>query len=59
MASVMDMHFRLIIGNSYQKHMCKEIVLESLRQAVYKTHDTRGIMVQSGLGNQYLSYDVE
>lgn len=59
LASVMDMHSRLIIGYSYQKHMCKEIVLESLRQAVYKTHDTRGIMVQSDLGSQYLSYDVE
>ena len=53
LASVMDMHSRLIIGYSYQKHMCKEIVLESLRQAVYKTHETRGVMVQSDLGSQY------
>lgn len=59
LASVMDMHSKLIIGYSYQKHMRQEIVLESLRQAVYKTHDTKGIIVQSDLGSQYLSYDVE
>ena len=39
--------------------MKQEIVLESLRQAVYKTKQTKGIIVQSDLGSQYLSYDVE
>ena len=49
----------MIIGYSYQRHMKQEIVLESLRQAVYKTKETKGIIVQSDLGSQYLSYDVE
>ena len=59
LASVMDMHSKLILGYSYQKHMRKEMVLESIKQAVYKTHDTRGIIIQSDLGSQYLSYEVE
>lgn len=59
LASVMDMHSRLIIGYSYQRHMKQDIVLESLRQALYKTKDTKGIIVQSDLGSQYLSYGVE
>lgn len=49
----------MIIGYSYQRHMKQEIVLESLRQSVYKTKQTKGIIVQSDLGSQYLSYDVE
>ncbi len=59
LASVMDLHSKMIIGYSYQRHMKQEIVLESLRQAVYKTKQTKGIIVQSDLGSQYLSYDVE
>lgn len=59
LASVMDLHSRMIIGYSYQRHMKQEIVLESLRQAVYKTNQTKGIIIQSDLGSQYLSYDVE
>ncbi len=59
LASVMDLHSKMIIGYSYQRHMKQEIVLESLRQAVYKTKETKGIIVQSDLGSQYLSYDVE
>ena len=59
LASVMDMHSKLILGYSYQKHMRKEMVLESLKQAAYKTYNTRGIIVQSDLGSQYLSYEVE
>jgi transposase InsO family protein len=55
----MDLHSKMIIGYSYQRHMKQEIVLESLRQAVYKTKETKGIIVQSDLGSQYLSYDVE
>jgi transposase InsO family protein len=59
LASVMDMHSKLILGYSYQKHMRKEMVLESLKLAVYKTHNTRGIIVQSDLGSQHLSYEVK
>jgi len=59
LASVMDLHSKMIIGYSYQRHMKQEIVLESLRQAVYKTKDTTDTMIQSDLGSQYLSYDVE
>lgn len=59
LASVMDLHSRMIIGYSYQRHMKQEMVLESLRQAVYKTNDTSNVMVQSDLGSQYLSYEVE
>ncbi len=59
LASVMDLHSKMIIGYSYQRQMKQEIVLESLRQAVYKTKQTKGIIVQSDLGSQYLSYDVE
>ncbi|QWB95610.1 IS3 family transposase [Mycoplasmatota bacterium] len=59
LASVMDLHSKMIIGYNYQRHMKQEIVLESLHQAVYKTKDTKGIMIQSDLGSQYLSYDVE
>lgn len=59
LASVMDLHSKMIIGYSYQRHIKQEIVLESLRQAVYKTKQTKGIIVQSDLGSQYLSYDVE
>ena len=39
--------------------MKQEIVLESLRQAVFKNKVTEGIMIQYDLGSQYLSYDVE
>lgn len=59
LASVMDVHSKMIVGYSYDKRMKQEIVLESLRQAVFKTKVTEGIMVQSDLGSQYLSYDVE
>ena len=46
LASVMDMHSKIILGYSYQKYIRKEMVLESIEQAVYKTYDTRGIMIQ-------------
>ena len=59
LASVMDLHSKMIIGHSYQRHMKQQIVLESLRQAVYKTKQKKGIIVQSDLGSQYLSHDVE
>lgn len=59
LASVMDIHSKMIIGYNYKRHMKQDIVLESLRQAVYKTKQTKGIIVQSDLGSQYLSYDVE
>ena len=59
LVSIMDLHSKMIIGYSYDKRMKQEIVLESLRQAVFKTKITEGIMVQSDLGSQYLSYDVE
>lgn len=59
LAFVMDLHSKMIIGYCYDKRMKQDIVLESLRQAVFKTKITEGIMIQSDLGNQYLSYDVE
>ena len=59
LASVIDLHSRMIIGYGYQRNMKQELVLESLRQAVYKTKNTEGIIVHSDLGSQYLSYDVE
>ena len=59
LASVMDLHSKMIIGYHYNKRMTKEIVLESIRQAIYKTKETKGIIVQSDLGSQYLSYEVE
>ena len=59
LASVMDLHSKMIIGYCYSKRMTKEIVMESIKQAIYKTKDTKGIIVQSDLGSQYLSYEVE
>ena len=59
LASVMDLHSKMIIGYCYSKRMTKEIVIESIKQAIYKTKDTKGIIVQSDLGSQYLSYEVE
>lgn len=59
LASVMDLHSKMIIGYCYDKRMKQDIVLESLRHAVFKTKITEGIMIQSDLGSQYLSYDVE
>ena len=59
LASVMDSHSKMIIGYCYSKRMTKEIVIESIKQAIYKTKDTKGIIVQSDLGRQYLSYVVE
>lgn len=47
--------YPLQFSTSYMK---QDIVLESLRQAIYKTKNTKGIIVQSGLGSQYLSCDV-
>lgn len=55
----MDLHSKMIIGYCYDKRMKQDIVLESLRHAVFKTKITEGIMIQSDLGSQYLSYDVE
>lgn len=38
----------------------KAVLLQTKReQAVYKTYDTKGVIVQSDLGSQYLSYEVE
>ena len=47
LTSVMGLHSKIIIGYSYQRHMKQDIVLESLHQAVYKTKQTKGIIVQS------------
>jgi len=55
----MDLHSRMIIGYAYEKHMRKEMVLESIKQAIDKAGFTEGLMVQSDLGSQYLSYEVE
>src|SRR5690554_7621347 len=59
LASVMDLHSRMIIGYAYEKHMRKEMVIESIKQAIDKAGFTEGLMVQSDLGSQYLSYEVE
>lgn len=59
LASIEDVHAKMIVGYTFSKHMKQEIVLDSLRKAVYRVKDTKGIMVQSDLGSQYLSYDVE
>jgi len=59
LASVMDLNSRMIIGYVYEKHMRKEMVIESIKQAIDKAGFTEGLMVQSDLGSQYLSYEVE
>ena len=55
----MDLNSRMIIGYVYEKHMRKEMVIESIKQAIDKAGFTEGLMVQSDLGSQYLSYEVE
>ena len=59
LASTEDLHAKIILGYCYSRHMKQEIVLESLRQAAYRATETKGIMIQSDLGSQYLSYEVE
>lgn len=59
LASVMDLHSRMIIGYAYEKHMRKEMVIDSIQQAIDKAGFIDGLMVQSDLGSQYLSYEVE
>lgn len=59
LASVMDLHSKMIIGYCYSKRMTKDIAIESINQAIYKTTKTQGVIVQSDLESQYLSYEVE
>lgn len=41
---MLDLHSKMIVGNAYHNRMKQEIVLESLRQAVFKTKVTEGMM---------------
>jgi putative transposase len=59
LASIEDLHAKIILGYCYSKNMKQEIVIESLKQSVYRSGPTKDIMIQSDLGSQYLSYEVE
>ncbi|MBN2540648.1 MAG: hypothetical protein JXB08_03885 [Bacilli bacterium] len=44
LASVMDLYSRMVIGFAYSKHMKDEIVIESLKQARYKTKEQKTLL---------------
>lgn len=59
LASVMDLYTRKIIGYCYAKNMTAEIVIESFKRAIEKQKPNAPVIVQTDLGKQYTSNNVE
>ena len=55
LSSWMDLFSRIIVGWKIDVHMEESLVIESLKQALYKRNPSAGLIIHSDRGGQYAS----
>ena len=58
LCAVMDLYSRKIIGHSIKKHMRKELVIQTLEQAISRRGSVVGLIFHSDQGSQYGSESI-
>ncbi len=57
LAAVMDLYSRKIVGWAVSQRMNTDLVLDALRQAIFRRKPQPGLIVHSDQGSQYGSFD--
>src|SRR5699024_9462474 len=55
LASVMDLHTKMIVGFSFDRMMTTEFVIKALQNAYHTQQPAKGLIFHSDLGSQYTS----
>lgn len=59
LCTVMDLYSRKIVGHAIKKHMKKELVVQSIEQAISRRGAAKGLIFHSDQGSQYGSEAVD
>ena len=57
LASVMDLHFKKIIGYHFSKHMTTDLIIQALMNAYVSQRPKNSITLHRDLGSQHTSQD--
>lgn len=57
LAAIMDLFSRKIVGWSVGKRMTTDLVLDALKEAIWRRNPEPGLIIHSDQGSQYGSYD--